>query len=237
MHPDTIGFGQQIPTTSRNLGGSPNPGFQTGAIVDQPLDAYAGRSDQDLPHALAISHIVDLPFGHDRRWGKTVPGVVDAVFGGWSLNGILQARSGANVNVTLGRDVNDDGYTFDRPTLLSGTLDDLYASSGASTQYLVPQAEALTRLGVPADVTDPFAQIPYNALRAPSVWSYDVSLQKQFSMGRTRLAVELNAFNVFNRANFNAPNANLSSALFGTITSTAPGFGPRQLQLGAKLTF
>jgi len=52
-----------------------------------------------------------------------------------------------------------------------------------------------------------------------------------------RLAIELNAFNLFNHTNLAAPNANLSSALFGTITSTAPGFGPRQLQLGAKLSF
>jgi hypothetical protein len=40
---------------------------------------------------------------------------------------------------------------------------------------------------------------------------------------------------VFNRVNLGAPNATLTSSLFGTITSTATP--PRQLQLGGKLTF
>ena len=102
----------------------------------------------------------------------------------------------------------------------------------------MPQEEALRRLGVPVDPTDPFAQIPYNGLRGPSLWAYDVSLRKQVPLGgRAILAIELNAFNVFNRTNLAAPIASLSSALFGSITRTAAGFGARQLQLGARLTF
>jgi hypothetical protein len=120
--------------------------------------------------------------------------------------------------------------------LRSGSLEDLYSTSGSPTQFLIPQAEALTRLGTPTNVVDPFLQVPYNALRAPFVAVYDISLQKQIPIGaRARLAVELNAFNVFNRVNLGAPNATLTSALFGTITSIATP--PRQLQLGGKLTF
>lgn len=237
-HPDGIGAGQQIPTTLTNTGGAEAAGFQVGAFTSQPVEAYAGRSDQHLPHVLAVSHLIELPFGRGRRWGGNAPVIARALLGGWSVAGILQARSGAPVNVTLGRDVNDDGYTIDRPALISGTLADLYGPGDVKTQYLVPQAEALRRLGVPGEVSDAFAQIPYNALQAPAVWTYDVSLQKRLQLGaRMRLALELNAFNVFNRTNLSAPNANLSSALFGTITSTAPGFGPRQLQVSGKLTF
>jgi hypothetical protein len=234
--PDTIGLNQQIPVMQTNLGASSVAGFQVGSLVDRPVDAYAGRSDQSVPHVLAISHLVEVPFGRDRRWGTSAPAVFDAMFGGWSLSGLFQARSGIAVNLLLGSDVNDDGYAIDRPALLSGSLNDLYAASGSKTQYFVAQSEALTRLGVPANVTDPFAQVPYNALRAPHIITYDISLQKQVALrGRARLAVELNAFNVFNRANLGTPNTTLSSVLFGTITSTATG--PRQLQLGGKLTF
>lgn len=161
---------------------------------------------------------------------------VDALLGGWSISGLLQARSGVNVNLLLGSDVDDDGFTLDRPELRSGSLEDLYASSGSPTQFLVSQVDALTRLGTPSNVADPFLQVPYNALRAPFVATYDISLQKQVPIGaRVRLAVELNAFNVFNRVNMGPPTATLSSALFGAITSTATP--PRQLQLGGKLTF
>jgi hypothetical protein len=46
--------------------------------------------------------------------------------------------------------------------------------------------------------------------------------------------VRMEAFNVFNRVNFRAPNGNRSAAGFGTITST---YDSRQLQLAARLTF
>jgi hypothetical protein len=238
MFPDTIGQLTLIPMTLTNQGASASPGFQVGPFVERPDDAWAGRSDQSQPHALAISHLAEIPFGRNRRWGASVPVVLDAMIGGWSVNGLFHARAGANVNLLLGSDVNDDGYALDRPALISGSLDDLYARSGSKTQYLVPQAEALTRLGAPANVSDPFAQVPYNALRAPAVWTYDVSLQKGFQLqGRARLEVEVNVFNVFNRVNLSPPNATLSSVLFGTISSTVAGFGPRQVQLGGKLTF
>lgn len=101
-----------------------------------------------------MSHLVELPFGRGRRWGTDVPVAVDAILGGWSISGILQARSGAPVNITLGGDVNDDGSVTDRPALLTGTLDEMYSRSGAKAQYLIPQTDALTRLGVPTDVTN-----------------------------------------------------------------------------------
>jgi hypothetical protein len=237
LFPDTIGLTTQTPMMLTNTGASATSGFQIGPFVERPVDAWEGRSDQDLPHVLAISHLIDIPFGRGRIWGAEAPGVVDALLGGWSLAGFLHARSGQNVNLTLGSDVDDDGYFLDRPAMLRGSLDELYSTSGSRTQYLVPQAEALTRLGAPADVTDPFAQVSYNALRSPAVWKYDVSLRKELPIRGARLAVELNAFNVFNHTNLGAPNATLTSALFGTITNTAVGMGPRQLQLGAKLTF
>ena len=45
----------------------------------------------------------------------------------------------------------------------------------------------------------------------------------------------LQAFNVLNRTNFGAPNGNRSSTDFGTIRSLSTT--PRQIQLGARLTF
>lgn len=236
MFPDTIGLNQQIPMSLTNQGAWASSGFQVGSFTDRPLDAWAGRADQNLPHVLSASHLIDIPFGRGRRWGSSASAPLNALLGGWSFSGVLLARSGVNVNVLLGSDVDDDGFTFDRPELSSGSIEDLYSASGSRTQYLIPQAEALTRLGAPSDVTDPFLQVPYNALRAPFVVTYDISLQKQIPIGaRVRLAVELNAFNVFNRVNLGSPNATLSSALFGTITSTTTP--PRQLQLGGKLTF
>jgi hypothetical protein len=49
-----------------------------------------------------------------------------------------------------------------------------------------------------------------------------------------RIELRLEAFNLFNRVDFLAPNANRSLTTFGTITGTYP---PRQIQLGAKVSW
>ena len=144
------------------------------------------------------------------------------------------------MNLTYGSDINDDGEaTQDRPGLASGKVGDLYAiGSLGRTQYLIPQTQALALLGIPTPITDPFAAIPRNALRAPSIRVYDVSLLKQIALReQLKARLELNAFNVFNHANFNAPSAARSSALFGRITGSRAGTSPRQIQLGLKVTF
>jgi hypothetical protein len=225
-----------IPTTI-NTGASPAPGIQLGPVVERPLDADYGYSELDVRHTFVASHLLELPFGRDRRFGSHMPRLVDAIVGGWNWSGVLVVRSGARFNVTLGSDVNDDGAFNDRPALVAGSLQDLYARGGSRTQYLLPRAEAAQRLGVPADVTDPYAPIVRNAFAGPRIAYYDMSLAKRLTAGRVAVQVEANAFNVFNRANFAPPVAALSSALFGVVTSSAAGTNPRQLQFGIKVLF
>ena len=244
-------FAQSRDTTSRevfgnvptlvNLGASAATGFQGGGaqFAPRPLSADWGLFEFDVRHNLTISHLVELPFGKGRKLLSDANGFVNAVLGGWSLAGLAILRSGEPFNVVRGIDYNDDGDTAnDRPALLNGNLNDLYASGIGRTQYLLPQADALTRLNTPGNVTDPFAVITRNAYRAPRIAFYDLSLFKQFQLTeKMRLGFEANAFNLFNRANFSASTANLSSALFGRITSTRVGTNPRQIQFGLKLSF
>lgn len=229
-----------------NLGASPAAGFQGGGsqFVPRPVDADWGPSNFDVRHQFVLSHLIDLPFGSDRRFLRGAGTFVNALVGGWSLVGVAQVRSGLPFTVTLGTDVNDDGAFDERPALLTGTLDDLYAGgSQGPTQYLLSQTDARSRLGPPNPVTDPFASIGRNAFRSPVVAVYDLSLIKRVSLSnRATLQLEVNAFNVFNRANMNAPISDLSNVRFGQITSTLAGShgaagNPRQLQIGAKLTF
>ncbi len=229
-----------------NLGASSAPGFQGGGsqFVPRPVEADWGPSNFDVRHQFVASHLVDLPFGRDRRFLNGASGVVDAVVGGWSLAGTLLIRSGMPFSVTLGADANDDGAFDDRPMLVTGTLRDLYThGSQGPTRFLLPQADARMRLTTPNPLTDPFASIGRNAFRGPSVAVYDLSLIKRVDLGAgTALHLEINAFNLFNRANLNAPISDLNNVRFGQITSTLAGShgaagNPRQLQLGAKLTF
>jgi hypothetical protein len=71
----------------------------------------------------------------------------------------------------------------------------------------------------------------------------DLGLSKYVSITeRMSLRLRADAFNVLNRAQFGAPNADLSASNFGIITTTisnyATGRGtPREFQLSAKFIF
>ncbi|MCI0388884.1 MAG: carboxypeptidase regulatory-like domain-containing protein [Acidobacteria bacterium] len=226
--------------TNINLGANPAvSGIQTGAIGDRPFNVDKGSSEIDIRHNLVVSHVIQLPFGKGRKFLANADGLLNALIGGFELTGIGVFRSGARFNVTTGTDYNEDGATNDRPALLSGHLNDLYNRGGNDpTLVLLPATDARLRLGQPANVLDPFAQIPRNAFRAPNVRYYDISIGKRFQFSEAmRLGVEANIFNLTNTANFRAPNSTLSSSLFGRTTGTAATTNPRQIQLGIKLAF
>ena len=64
--------------------------------------------------------------------------------------------------------------------------------------------------------------------------SENISLAKTITMtSRLRLDVRAEAFNLFNRVVWGAPNTDFNNANFGLITSTANS--PRQMQFGLKL--
>ncbi len=75
-----------------------------------------------------------------------------------------------------------------------------------------------------------------NSLAGPNLWTVDLAAVKRLMLPWRVSNVELRfeAFNLFNRTNFMAPNANRSATAFGTITRT---YDPRQLQLGVKVNF
>ncbi len=225
-----------------NQGASAATGFQGGGaqFVPRPRRADWGTSSFDVRHSLTISHLIDLPLGRGQRFLGAANSFTHLLLGGWSLSGIVVLRSGEPVNVTRGIDYNDDGDAAqDRPALTTGALTDLYPRGGAErTQYLLPQADALTRLATPGNVTDPFLPIRRNAFRAPAIRFYDLSLLKRFALTeRVNMSFESNFFNLLNRAQFAAPVAVLSDVRFGRIINTQPGTNPRQIQFGLKLSF
>jgi hypothetical protein len=231
-------FGPSTFATVINTGASSATGFQTGPVIERPARADWGDSDYDVRHVLVVSHIVQVPLGRGRRFLSGAGGMVNGLLGGWSISGIVSARSGGAFNVLLGRDINDDGAPLERPAVVSGSLHDLYDSGSDPVQFLVSQARANAILGVPANVVDQSAYIPRNSFHGPSLWTYDASLMKRVNLSEaTKLNLEANFFNIFNHTNLDLPQGNLSSALFGRITRTAAGFGPRQVQLGVKLIF
>jgi hypothetical protein len=91
-----------------------------------------------------------------------------------------------------------------------------------------------TKVSIP-QFFEPFGNAGRNILEGFAFYQTDLGVSKRFALTeRFGLQFRAEAFNVFNRSNFRAPNANISAVTFGTITSA---YEARQLQLALKLQF
>ena len=73
-------------------------------------------------------------------------------------------------------------------------------------------------------------------MRAPGYWNVDMSFSKRFlTFGQQYLMFRGELFNILNHPNFAAPQANIQSTAFGTITSTVGD--ARIVTLVAKYVF
>ncbi len=80
-----------------------------------------------------------------------------------------------------------------------------------------------------------FGDSPRNGFDGPGFANVNLALLKRVGLSEsTDLQLRLEAFNLFNRTNFNLPDAFLGSPTFGQILSAQPA---RRLQLGIKLLF
>ena len=199
------------------------------------LEADYGTSGYDEPLNNTLSFVYELPFGRGQRWMKDANAVVDALAGGWTLSGIVVARSGeaATLQYTPGPALQVSGINQDfrgannyRPNVVG----DVYGDKNSVTTYLNRD-----NVVIPTDPSKPFGNAARNTVRAPAFYQVDLVASKDFRLpGQTKLQFRLEAFNLLNRTNFRAPVTNRSASNFGTITST---WDARQIQLGLKLMF
>jgi hypothetical protein len=201
------------------------------------LEADFDTSGYDQPYNNTTSFVWELPFGEGKRWMNGPNAVLNGVFGGWTISGVNTMTSGepATLNYTpaasfLVSGINQDfrGANNYRPNVIG----DPYGDRGSVTNYLNKD-----NVVIPTDPSQPFGNAGRNTIHGPWFWQVDMVASKDFALpigSQTRLQIRLEAFNVFNRTNFRAPNINRSSGNFGTITSA---YDARQMQLGVKLTF
>ncbi len=216
-----------------------------GGESDTPQNVFCracerASSDYDVRQTFNLSAVYQLPFGAGKPH-VSQPGAARAILGNWQLSGIASARTGLPVNVVVTRSnsVLPDLYSVsgsERPNLVPGVS---LTPPGGQTprQWINPAAFAIPVPGT-------FGDAGRNLVRAPGLWQADAALAKTVGIGeRMGLQFRAEAFNLFNRAQYGSPQANLSSPLsFGVITAPvnqgATGSGtPRQFQLALRLTF
>jgi hypothetical protein len=181
-------------------------------------------SDQDRTHRLTFSGIWELPFGPGRPIGGSFNGAAARIIGGWQVQGVYEAQSGAPFG-----------------------LGDVIIYGDART---IPLANSQRTLKMPFNTEagferDPAKQLAWNIRTFPTRFSslrthglniWNLSAIKNFSITeKVKLQFRTEWLNAFNRSHFAGPNTSATSTLFGSVTSTA-GF-PRQIYFALKLLF
>ena len=199
------------------------------------LAAEYGTGAYHQPYNSTTSFIWSLPFGRGKRWGNSMSGAMEALVGGWQVSGVNTIVPGETVTFT---------YAPAAAALVSGIAQDFrgannYRPNVTCDPYAPAGEQTINNwfnkacVVAPTDPSQPFGNAGRNTVRGPNFWSFDLAAMKQIRIGGDKaVEVRLEAFNLFDRANFTAPNGNRSAGGFGTITST---YDPRQMQLGVKL--
>jgi hypothetical protein len=193
--------------------------------------------DFDVRHVFNSNAVYDLPFGRGKALLSS-PGVVNSVFGHWSVTGIVTARTGLPINVTEDRSSSSvaTGYTISqRPNLVPGIS--LTPPGGRKTGlWINPAAFSL--------VTGPgYGNAPRNIGRGPDLWQADLGLSKRIPLTENvQMQFRSEFFNIFNRAQYGLPLSDLSANTFGQIVGTVNtgpvGTGtPREIQFALRFEF
>jgi hypothetical protein len=184
-----------------------------------------GLSDFNHAHRFVTSGMWQAPSLTDQ------PALVKGVLGGWSLSGVITLQTGAPINVLSGQDNSLSGVNADRPDLVGNPARSARSNPNADPvlQWFNTQAFVQNAIGT-------FGTTGRNALTGPGLADVDVALAKSIPLGweSTRLQFRAEAFNLANHANFNNPNATLTSGTYGRITTA---LDPRIMQFVLKLQF
>lgn len=185
-----------------------------------------------MSYRFVSAFVYDLPFGCDQRFGGGLSGPLGVIASGWQMNGILTFQSGYPLIMTQGvNNVNLFNPT-QRPTWTGAdaTLNDQTRADAILKWFDTSQFST-----TPAFTFGNTPRVMPN-LRSDGVKNLDLSLFKnnRFHDDRWNLQIRIEAFNVLNRTQFNAPVVQVDAANFGTVSGAQAA---RQVQIGAKFLF
>jgi len=194
---------------------------------DYNLNVDRSVAGYDIPQMLVASWTYQLPFGNAKSLASSNK-ALNAVIGGWSLNGIYTLRSGEPLGLGVSGDIANIGQSGERPDQVGPK----YLSARTPSEYFDTSSFV-----VPAEYT--YGTLGRNALR--DTWSpnFDMSIFRDFKLPfseAARLQLRGEFFNTWN-------NVVLGGCADTTVQD--PNFGKasctrnteREVQFALKLFF
>ncbi len=215
-------------TYSKSMDESSNIGEEVNPF--QPSLSYA-LSAFDVKHNFVFSYEYQLPIDrcvHPNRLTR-----------GWSLSGITRFASGFPVtminngdNSLIGTNPNGvNNSSIDETDYSGGPLHLNHNPLKPGNRYFDTASFIMNALGTPGTAKRRF-------FYGHGADNYDMALAKSLALtGSKSMLFRVEAFNVFNHAQFNGPSSvdgNIGSSTFGKVVSAAP---PRILQGAMKFMF
>jgi outer membrane receptor protein involved in Fe transport len=200
-----------------------------------PGAALYAQDSRNLKAERAESNF-DVPSRFIGTFSWEVPGAqhlestaARKILGGWQLNGIITAQSGRPVDIIDSADPQATGELFSRPNIICNP--NLPPGQRTAAMWFDTACFVAVPFGTPM-----FGDAPRNDVSGPGLFTVDFSVFKNTKIGeRINTQFQFEFFNLFNHTNFQVPTNDISSALFGQITSTATT--PRNMQVAFKLMF
>jgi hypothetical protein len=187
---------------------------------------YYGPSPWDVPNRFSLSFNYELPGLNSGQ------GFVGHASGGWGLSGTSICQTGypftifTSASFWNGGDYNADGDRFDFPNATS------YQQATSRSAYL-GGVFASGQFAAPAQGTE--GNEKFNQFRNPAFIQTDTTVFKNTPITeRLNFQIRFEFFNLFNHANLQNIQGDLSAGNFGKVTSQTLR---RWWQIGGKFTF
>ena len=188
------------------------------------IAAEKGRSQFDIRHRFVTNAIYDLPFGRGQHFGATVEGVGGALISGWQVGTIIVAQSGQSMTPLVPIDQSNTGGNNDRPNQVG----DPNTGPRTPDKWFNTEAYELQPFGT-------FGNASRGGIDGPGYFTVDLSIIKNTRLTeRLSLQFRAEAFNLFNRPNFDLPSRVFNTPGFGQIFTAQE---PRDLQFALKFVF
>jgi len=209
------------------------------------IDAYNLHNERsldgfDVPQRFVAAYVLDLPFGHGKRFGNGLSPVADKFVSGWGVDGILTLQSMFPLNIGGASDTlcnSLSGFDFGgcraertgRASLTSGSTNDKLNQWFSTSDFTNTSPTDFSRGN--DSRTEP-------NLRQDAEKNMDFAVFKNTKFGpdeKLELQFRGEFFNIFNHPQFDAPNTSVTSPSFGQVTGQYNL--PRIIQFGLKLIF
>ncbi len=232
-------WSKSIDLSSERGAGDRGGGF-SGSGDERNRAGYSrALSGFDVRHRFVMSSVYELPVGTGRWIFKNAGPKLNKVIGGWQVSSITTYQAGFPITAAMSGDINGDGIT-DRPDLIGP----ISYNTREPACYVIDSRNPACNTSSSAFVNLPagstrFGSEGRNTIIGPGLAQSDVGIGKNTRFGRDErfnLQFRWEAFNFWNRANFNQPNivVNVASPRFGSVTSAGRA---REMQFGLKLEF